>query len=468
MGDHPKSVNTSPQRQIKESTSSKFAEIPRGEQSLSPITIALTKNSKKKGLLPNANKDCTEKGGTKIEKKRTMPLIRSSVKSRGAKKLKVATRQESRTIADELGCPEHFAAASKVQFVDIFPSSESSKRTVSICCHLNPNPPTQVVPSNSAYNEKWPWCHSPGSETQTFDPGQETRTERVTPDNKECFSTGSKVEFVDMLASSEGSNRIVPIYRYINPNPPMQFIPVKSARVLELIGNPKNEIWPECNSAGTKELKFAAGQGTQSTWGILGHKEYFSPGSKVEFVDNFLSGRSKRSVFIHRYLNPKPPTQIFPINSVFALQLLEKRTNGMWPGCHVSDLSELEILENHCIVEVPPVALPGFEYLVKWPSRLAGFKHDIFVFKVPDSFRPGDQYIHIIAPAYSQSAHVPLSRQSQHKMSDLHPSGESPGKEWRHYKKSCSRVGSNYQVSIFPSCANWKDSEAKAEMYPSG
>ena len=215
--------------------------------------------------------------------------------------------------------------------------------------------------------------------------------------------------------------------------------------------------------------------------------EQFAPDSKVEFVDVVTSmvegdmDMGKVSVF--RYRNPNPRTQVSSKDGGVFWQ----RSKGRWAGCNVTDVVELDALLSQCVVKLPPSAMPGDEFLVTWPTSLTGHGKDLFLFQVPESFcsdhmKNEPQNVLIFAPGCMPRPIVNgrPSRRSQRQRFDRYTHGaiptenqagwwKSPGKEWKNYRKSSSRVGTNYQVSSFPSSSEWNESRGKDEdIFPPG
>ena len=219
------------------------------------------------------------------------------------------------------------------------------------------------------------------------------------------------------------------------------------------------------------------------------HCEHFFSGSKVEFVDIILQTGKGPLTFdnrsVQRFLNPDLLTRFYPPTPHKISNPVERRIKWIWPGSHVVDLVTLDFTLGKCVVQIPFYSQPGDEFLVKWPVSLSCFGTDMFVVQTPDSFRPDllqkkSSPICVIAPGCNHSSQTQIqSRQRQRQSSDRPVFGDassdsqirlwkSPGKEWKHYTKSTSRVGTSYQVSSFPSSLEWQSSSNNKQEYPQG
>jgi hypothetical protein len=220
------------------------------------------------------------------------------------------------------------------------------------------------------------------------------------------------------------------------------------------------------------------------------HSERFSSESKVEFVDFILqTGRGPKALdnlTVHRFLNPALSTRFYPQIPLIVSNPVERRIKWLWPGSHVLELVTLDFSLGRCVVNLPPCSQPGDEFLVKWPVSLSYIGTDMFVFITPDSFRPDHSQkkslpVCVFAPGCNGDfqTQIQSNKQGQRQSSDRRNIGnasldsqiglwKSPGKEWKHYKKSSSRVGSSYQVSSFPSSLEWQRSNDGKQDSPKG
>ena len=220
------------------------------------------------------------------------------------------------------------------------------------------------------------------------------------------------------------------------------------------------------------------------------HSERFSSESKVEFVDIILrTGRGSKALenlTVHRFLNPALTTRFYPPIPFTVSNPVERRIKWLWPGSHVLDLVTLDFTLGRCVVNLPPCSQPGDEFLVKWPISLSYIGTDMVVFRTPDSFRPDLSQkkslpVCVFAPGCNGGfqTQIQSNEQSQRQSSDRRIIGnasldsqvrlwKSPGKGWKHYKKSSSRVGSSYQVSSFPLSSEWQRGNDGKQVSPKG